>query len=299
MKILFFGTPSYATAILKSLISSDFDVVGLVCMPDRPVGRKQILTPPDTKKYLIYNDIDIPIYQPSLLKDYDELNKLDIDIMIVAAYGNILPKHILDIAPSINLHASILPKYRGASPIQSSILNNDKYTGVTAMYMEQGLDTGDMIGFSYISIDDMKSDELFDVLAHKASSLTIKILNNLNNLYPLEQFDSQSSHCAKITKKDSLVDFRDALNLSLKFRAFYPWPGIALKSGLKLKKIMLNSESSIHKAGEILEINKDFIKVGCDKGIVLIYTVAPVAKKEMNVVSYLHGQRLKIGDILC
>lgn len=268
-------------------------------MPDRPVGRKQILTPPNTKQYLIDNDIDIPLYQPKSLKEYKELNNIKVDFIVVAAYGNILPLHILNIAPCINLHASILPTHRGASPIQSSILNNETFTGVTSMLMNEGLDTGDILAFSFIDSKNKKSNELFDELGSVASNLTIKTLKNFYQIKPLSQFDFKSNHCKKISKKDALVDFSDALTLSLKYRAFYPWPGINLENGLKLKKLTLKENTSINKQGEILGINKSSILVGCQTGSIEIQSVAAPSKKEVDSLSYIRGKRLNLGDTLC
>ena len=146
-KIVFMGTPDYATVIFQELLESHYEVVALFTQPDKKVGRKQILTYPHIKQFCVDNGLSLPIYQPTTLKDEKIINSiksLNPDFIIVAAYGQILPKQILNIAPCINLHASLLPKYRGASPIQSAILNNDKYSGVTAMMMEETLDSGDI-----------------------------------------------------------------------------------------------------------------------------------------------------------
>jgi methionyl-tRNA formyltransferase len=150
------GTPSYATEIFKKLLSSNYEVIGLFTQPDKPVGRKQVLTPPDIKQFCIDNSINIPIFQPERLRDnlaaYLVIKELKPDYIIVAAYGQILPKEILKLAPCINLHASLLPKYRGASPIQEGLLNNDDYLGVTSMFMEEGLDCGDIFSISFGNI---------------------------------------------------------------------------------------------------------------------------------------------------
>ncbi len=187
-KIVFMGTPDYATIIFDKLIKNDsYEIVSLFTQPDKKVGRKQILTPPHIKKYCIDNSIDLPIYQPITLKNniemVDVLKNLNPDFIIVAAYGQILPKEILNIAPCINLHASILPKYRGASPIQESILNDDKYTGVTSMLMEEGLDSGDVLGMQYLKLtENMLVDEVFNKLSNIAASLTITTLDNYEKI---------------------------------------------------------------------------------------------------------------------
>ena len=302
-KILFMGTPDYATTIFKELIASKYDVVGLFTQPDKPVGRKQILTPPHIKQYCIDENINLPISQPLKLRGNDEAKKqieeLKPDFIIVAAYGQILPKEILDIAPCINLHASLLPKYRGASPIQESLLNDDFYTGVTSMLMEEGLDSGDILGLQYLKItSSMEVSEAFEKLSTIAAKLTITTLDNYENIRPLKQNEAEVSFCKKIKKDDGLVNFLNAKNLYLKYKAYSYWPGIFLESELKLKDIELAETNSINEAGKILDISKDFIVIGCQKGSLKIKTLQAPSKKAISSVDYIRGQRLEIGDLL-
>ena len=221
-RILFMGTPDYATTIFKELINSEYKVIGLFTQPDKPVGRKQILTPPHIKQFCIDENLLIPIFQPLKLRGNEEvknqIKSLNPDFIIVAAYGQILPKDILDIAPCINLHASLLPKYRGASPIQESLLNDDNYTGVTSMLMEEGLDSGDMLGFGYLKItSNMEVTQAFEELSKIAAKLTITTLDNFENIKPIKQNESEVSYCKKIKKEDGLVNFLDAKKLYLKY----------------------------------------------------------------------------------
>ncbi|AZL53490.1 methionyl-tRNA formyltransferase [Aliarcobacter skirrowii] len=301
-KVLFMGTPSYATEILKELLASKYEVVGIFTQEDKPVGRKQLLTPPHIKQFCIDNSLDIPIFQPKKLKDnlvaYLSILDLKPDFIIVAAYGQILPKDILNIAPCINLHASILPNYRGASPIQEGILNDDKYLGVTSMFMEEGLDCGDILGFSYLRNSNLLVDEAFEKLSILAAKLTITTLNNFENIRPLKQNNCEASFCKKIKKEDGLVDFFDAKKLFLKYKAYSFWPSIFLKSDLKIKDIELIEESSKNEAGKILEISKDYIIVACLTGTLKIKTIQAPSKKAINAVEYIRGQRLEVGDIL-
>ena len=301
-KVLFMGTPSYATEILKELLASKYEVVGIFTQEDKPVGRKQLLTPPHIKQFCIDNSLDIPIFQPKKLKDnlvaYLSILDLKPDFIIVAAYGQILPKDILNIAPCINLHASILPNYRGASPIQEGILNDDKYLGVTSMFMEEGLDCGDILGFSYLRNSNLLVDEAFEKLSILAAKLTITTLNNFENIRPLKQNNCEASFCKKIKKEDGLVDFFDAKKLFLKYKAYSFWPTIFLKSDLKIKDIELIEESSKNEAGKILEISKDYIVVACSTGTLKIKTIQAPSKKAINAVEYIRGQRLEVGDIL-
>lgn len=302
-KILFMGTPDYATTIFIELLKSKYEIVGLFTQPDKPVGRKQILTPPHIKQYCIDENIKLPIFQPLKLKNNqeakEEIQNLKPDFILVAAYGQILPKDILDIAPCINLHASLLPNYRGASPIQESLLNDDSFTGVTSMLMEEGLDSGDILGFQYLKITrTMEVSEAFEKLSHIAAQLTITTLDNFENINAIKQNESLVTFCKKIKKDDGLVDFCDARKLFLKYKAYSYWPGIFLSSELKLKDIELNEELSQNNEGEILEINKDFILIGCKKGSLKIKILQAPSKKAMSSVDFVRGQRLEVGSIL-
>ncbi|MBV5278384.1 MAG: methionyl-tRNA formyltransferase [Campylobacteraceae bacterium] len=303
MKIVFMGTPSYATTILKALFEdSEVEVVLLVTQQDKPVGRKQLLTPPDTKAWVIENDLHVEIYQPKTLRTleaYEKIASLEPDFIVVAAYGQILPKEILDIAPCINLHASLLPKYRGASPIQSTLLANDIYAGITSMLMEEGLDTGDMLGFSYLKTENHNAQILFILLAEIAATLTLKTLKNFQNIAPLKQIEANASHCKKIKKEDGLVDFEkeSALEIYTKFKALMPWPGLFLESGLKLNDIEIVQENTLH-VNTIESIDKNGIIVACKEGCLLVKTLQPFSKNMMNSLDYIRGKRLNIGDKL-
>ncbi|MCT7492092.1 methionyl-tRNA formyltransferase [Aliarcobacter cryaerophilus] len=298
------GTPSYATEILKELLNNkNYEVIGIFTQEDKPVGRKQVLTPPHIKQYCLENNINIPILQPKKLKDnlvaYISIKELEPDFIVVAAYGQILPKEILNLAPCINLHASILPNYRGASPIQEGILNNDEYLGVTSMLMEEGLDCGDILGYSYLKNEkNMLVSEAFTKLSDLASKLTITTLDNYDKLKPIKQNDSSASFCKKIKKEDGEVDFNCAKKLFSKYKAYSFWPGIFLKSELKLKDIEFVENSSQNIAGEILEIAKDYIVVACKQGRLRIITLQAPSKNSINSVEYIKGKRLTIGDIL-
>ena len=302
-RILFMGTPDYATRIFKELINSSYEIVGLFTQPDKPVGRKQILTAPHIKQFCIEENLGFPIFQPERLRGNEEaasqIRELNPDFIIVAAYGQILPKEILDIAPCINLHASLLPKYRGASPIQESLLNDDYFTGVTSMFMEEGLDSGDILAWQYLKITStMEVDVAFDKLSDIAAELTITTLDNFENIQPKKQNETEVSFCKKIKKDDGLVDFSTAKNLFLKYKAYSYWPGVFLASGLKLKDIELVENNSSNIEGSILEIEKDFILIGCSKGSLKIKTLQAPSKKAINASDYIRGQRLEKGHTL-
>lgn len=302
MKIVFMGTPSYATAIFEKLLKSGIEVVALFTQPDKPVGRKQILTPPHIKQFCIDNIIQIDIFQPQKLRENSNveiLNNIAPDLIVVAAYGQILPKDILQIAPCINLHASILPSYRGASPIQESLLFGDKFTGVTAMMMDEGLDTGKILAISYVQIDNMqKIGELYEALSQTAADLTMEVIDKFAQLKGITQNNAKSSNCKKIKKEDGLITFVNANEIWSKFRAFCDWPGIFIENGLKLKELEFCEGDSKNKNGILLQIKNRSVIVGCETGSIEILTVAPPSKQQMNVVDYLRGKRLNVGDLL-
>ena len=299
MNIIFMGTPDYAKEILATLIATNkINVKAVYSQPDKPVGRKKIMTPPVVKT--LAQEHNIEVYQPNRLRDEEvvaELLKIECDYIVVAAYGQILPRAILDHAPCINLHASILPEYRGASPIQQTLLNGDKISGVTAMLMEEGLDTGDILKINTIEVnDDELVESLFDRLTKVATSLTVDILENFNSYTPIKQDETKATHCKKIAKADGEVAFINASELYNKYRAFTPWPGVFLSSGLKLKKIKLEEKDSENEEGKILSIENDTILVGCKKGSVRVYSVQAPSKKEIDIISYTNGKRLSLEN---
>jgi len=301
MNVIFMGTPDYAQKILERLLSTaDINVVAVYTQPDKPVGRKKVLTPPLVKVTAELNAV--PIYQPNRLRDEDtvaELLKIECDYIVVAAYGQILPQAILDHAPCINLHASILPELRGASPIQQILLDGKSQTGVTAMLMDVGLDTGDIIKIDTIEVaKDEMVETLFDRLTEVAVDLTVDVLQNFSSFKPVAQDNALSTHCSKITKADGEVELLNAVEVYNKYRAFTPWPGIYLQNGLKLKKILLEEQTSSNKEGKILAVDSDSIVVGCTLGSLRIYSVQAPSKKEVDVLSYINGKRLGLEDSL-
>ncbi len=301
VNVVYMGTPLYAKVILEALIErSDIDVSLVLTQPDRPVGRKKILTPPPVKE--LATKYNIEVKQPESLKNQEiieDIKSKKPDFIIVAAFGQLLPKEVLDIAPCINLHASILPMYRGASPIQQAILNGDEYSGVTAMLMDEGLDTGDILGFSFIKTKEAPTlDLMMEKLSYLAANLTISVIKNFNSIEPLSQLNGASSKCKKIKKEDGLVDFNDALMLYRKYCSYFGWPGIYLESGMKLHGVELIDSESQNCVGEILEIEEEYIVVGCKKGKLKIKELQPKSKAKMSAKAYTLGKRLKVGDNL-
>lgn len=298
--IIFMGTPEYATKILRALVETKFNIVAVFTQPDKPVGRKQILTPSSVKVYSETNLPDVPIFQSKTLRDEavaTQISSLKPDFIVVAAYGKILPKDILDIAPCINLHASILPKYRGASPIQSAILEGESVTGVTAMLMDEGLDTGDMLELAYTNCENKMASELFDELGDMAGKLIVKTLLNFKDITPIKQDSSQACECKKIQKTHGLFSFDEsAKQIYNKFRALTPWPGIYLESGLKILSLELVNSKSGKAHGEIISVKKDGFEVACKDASVLIKSLQEPGKKAVDAKSYINGKRLSVGD---
>jgi methionyl-tRNA formyltransferase len=291
------GTPDYADNILKRIIDEDWlEIVGVFTQPDKPVGRKKVITPPPVKITAIQNNLEV--FQPEKLRNsIEDLRNLSPDFIIVAAYGQILSREILDLAPSINLHTSILPKYRGASPIQQALLNGDKRTGVTAMLMEEGLDSGDILAISQIQVDfNWKLEELYLKLTDMAGDLILDVLNKFDEIKPISQRGADATHCKKIEKNEGEVSFHNSYDILKKFKAFSSWPSIYLNNGLKLIDLEI-AENGNFQEGEILKIEKDSVLVGCKTGSIYLKKVQPKSKSEMSVLSYINGKRLKVGDL--
>jgi methionyl-tRNA formyltransferase len=301
IRVIFMGTPEYASAILQGLVEAeDIEVTAVYTQPDKPVGRKAVLTPPPVK--LLAESAGIRVIQPGRLRDetvVEELRTIPCDLIIVAAYGQILPKEVLEYAPCINLHASVLPQYRGASPIQQSLLNNDTETGVTAMWMDEGLDTGAIIEIRKIAIGpDEMVESLYNRLTDAAVSLTLDVIRHWDRRTAIPQNDSSASHCRKITKAEGLIDFSDARDIYNRYRAFTPWPGVYLESGLKIKAMSLVEEISHGAAGEIIAVDKESIVIQCSRGSLRLYKVQAPSKQEASAIDYLNGKRTGCGNTL-
>jgi len=298
-KIVYMGTPHYAKEILETLVhAEDMEVSLVLTQPDRPVGRKKVLTPPPVK--VLAQEHGIEVLQPNRLSDegmFEAIESVQPDFIIVAAFGQILPKNILDIAPCINLHASLLPQYRGASPVQQSLLNGDEKTGVTSMMMEEGLDTGDILEkIDFLIPREMRLHTLMQQLTEDACILTLNTIRKFKEINRTEQNDAEATLCKKIKKSDGQVYFEDAEQVYNKYRAFEGWPGIFTENGTKIDGITLVDNTTEHKAFEILSIEKDSVVIGCNKGKLEITTLQPASKKAMSAKAYCVGRGLKVGN---
>ena len=300
-KIVYMGTPNYAKEILQVLIDDDVISLPLVLsQPDRKAGRKGELKAPEVK--ILAEEHGLQILQPEKLSDegvFEAIVEANPDFIVVAAFGQLLPKKILDIAPCINLHASLLPQYRGASPVQQSLLNGDDFTGITAMLMEEGLDSGPILGYRYFKIPPtMLLPELMRRLSDDACALTLDIIHHFETLAPIEQNQALATHCKKIKKADGLVDFSNASKFYDKYRAFEGWPGIFVEGGMKIKEVSLLETETQNSMGEILELKEASIVVACAKGSLEIGLLQPASKKAVSAKAYCVGRGLKVGSSL-
>lgn len=304
MKIIYMGTPDFAVPALKSLASSKHEVCAVFTQPDKPRGRKMILTPPDVK--VCAQSLGIPVYQPDSMKNGDALEiigRYNPDVIVVAAYGKILPKAVLDTPKfgCVNIHGSLLPKYRGAAPIQQSVLNGDRVTGITTMLMDVGLDTGDILLTEETEIGENEtSGELFDRLAELAGKLVLKTLSALEKgeITPKKQDESLATHTSKIDKSLCPIDFsKSAFEVHNKVRGLNPWPVATTRIGGKNVKVYstrLCQKSG--KSGEVISTKP--LVVGCGDKSVEILELQPEGKKRMTADAFLAGHKLEIGDII-
>ena len=308
MKIVYMGTPDFAVLPLSALFSDGHEIALVVTQPDKPKGRGHKLQAPPVKEFAISNNI--PVYQPQSAKTdeaYEYLKTFNADIFIVAAYGQILPQRILDIPKygCINIHASLLPKYRGAAPIQWSIINGETVTGVTTMQMNAGLDTGDMLVKEEVKIEPSDTGEtLHDKLAQAgviAIRETIKQIEN-GTLSPKKQDDSKSSYAPMIDKTTGYINFlKSANDINNLVRALNPYPYASTTyKGVRFKVISSKviPEHTQGALGEIKKVDKNGIYVVTSDGVLLITDVQFEGKKKMPVAEYIKGNKIEIGVIL-
>lgn len=310
MNIVFMGTPDFAVPCLKALIDNGENVQAVFTQPDKPKGRGYKLTPPPVKELALTHNI--PVYQPISLKSGEDaettmkvLNELSPDLIIVVAYGKILPKAILDLPEyCINVHASLLPRYRGAGPIQWSVLNGEKTTGVTTMLMAEGLDTGDMLISESVDIGENETaSELHDRLSILGAEVLIKTIQAVksNTLTPVKQDDSLSNYAPMLTKDMCAIDFtKSAQEVHNKIRGLSTFPGAMTMFNdkrLKIYKSVCTQDTSDKIAGTV--VNTDNFTVVCGDGkCVQFVEVQLEGSKRMSTSDFLRGKSIEKGTIL-
>ncbi len=301
------GTPDFAVPCLESLIKNH-DVAGVFTQPDKPKGRGYELAPPPVK--VCAEKFGIPVFQPASMRDgkaLEIINSLNAEIIIVVAFGKILPKEILESVNfgCINIHASLLPKLRGAAPIQWSIINGEEVTGVTSIQMDEGLDTGDMLVKKSVAItENMNAGELHDVLAVLGAEVLIETLDLLKKgeLKPQKQEEVFDDYASMLSKKLCPIDFSDtAKNVHNKIRGLYPWPIALTELNGKTLKVLESRLSDIKtdaRPGEVVS-TEGGICVACgDGGALLLTSVQLEGKKRMSYTDFLRGHPIEKGTVL-
>lgn len=300
MKILFLGTPEFSAEILKR-IPLKHTITAVVSQPDRAKDRKGNLLPTPLKKYAVENGIKVYQFE-RIKKSVDELKAIDADIFITAAYGQILSQEIIDLPRYgiVNVHTSLLPRYRGSSPIQSAILNGDKVTGVTIMQTDVGMDTGDIILSQSVTIGDKTAGELTEELIEVGASLLAEALDEIEagTAVKVKQDESGATKCKMIKDEDAVINWLDsAENIYNKIRAFNPSPiAYSTLNGERIKIYRATLSDENGEAGQVLKADKKGIVVGCGKGAINITSLQPSGKKVMDVAAFLNGKRLNKGE---
>ncbi len=318
MRIVYMGTPEFAAVALDAIVK-EHEVVAVITQPDKPQGRNRKLVPTPVKvKAQAY---DIPVYQPVKIREEESVQMIrdyNPDVIVVAAYGQILPESILNIPKygCINIHASLLPKYRGAAPIERAIIDGEVMTGVTTMYMEKGLDTGDMIEKAEVPITGEDTGaSLHDKLAEAGAALILTTLAKLEagTVTRTKQDDAQSCYAAMLTKELGRMDFtRPAMELERLIRGLNPWPcaytTIDGKNVKLYKAEVINFDAQMRQTlqekseqiltftpGEIVEVTKKYFVIACGEGALRVRNLQPEGKKAMDTSAYLNGNPLKPG----
>lgn len=308
LRIIFAGTPDFAASALSALINSDHEIVAVYTQPDRPAGRGRKLRASSVKELALENNI--PVLQPDNLKqseDQETIKSFQADVMIVAAYGLILPQAVLDIPRlgCLNIHASLLPRWRGAAPIQRAIATGDKESGITIMQMNAGLDTGDILQLSSCPITEEDSGgSLHDKLAEIGANAILETLKDIDNINPVPQDDTLATYAHKLDKKEALINWQNsASEIERLIRAFNPWPvAFTYINGktIRIWQAQAMSETSTLEAGTVISCDKKGIDICCGEGVLRLLKLQPSGSKSMDVASFMngHAKQLPVGSIL-
>lgn len=308
MKIVFMGTPDFAAGILEDIIKAGHEIVLVVTKEDKPRGRGKEVTFTPVKEVALKHNL--PVFQPHRIKDaeaIETLKKYEADVFVVVAYGQILSREILDMPKKIcvNIHASLLPKYRGAAPIQWAVIDGEKYTGVTTMRMEDGIDTGDIIEtITY----ELKSDEtggsLFDKLMELGGKLIVSTLEKIEQgtVTFTKQDDAKSTYAKMLDKKLGSIDFSmDAVSIERLIRGLNPWPSAYTSlngKNLKIWKAVTKEDEYEGQPGEIVYVSEDEMYIKTGRGVLSVVELQLEGKKRMYIQDFLHGNKIEKGIIL-
>ena len=308
MRVIFMGTPDFSVGTLQALIDAGHEVVLAVTQPDKPKGRGKSMQFPPVKEAALEHGIEV--YQPRRVREpecVEYLRSFDADIIVVVAFGQILPKEILEMPKygCVNVHASLLPKYRGAAPIQWAVINGEKVSGVTTMRMDEGLDTGDMISRIVVPLaKDETGGSLFAKLAQAGAELLIQTLPSIFDgtaTREKQPEESPTPYAAMISKKMGLLDFsKNAEELERLIRGLNPWPSAFTFINGKTMKVWKSSvqEKQAEEApGTVISADKEGIRVACGKNVLVLQEVQLEGKKRMEADAFLRGYQLKPGDM--
>jgi len=311
MKIIFMGTPDFAVGTLEALVEAGHEVVLAVTQPDKPKGRgKEMQYTPVKECALKY---DIPVFQPRRIREeecIEELRKYNADIMVVVAFGQILPKEILEMCTygCINVHASLLPKYRGSAPIQWAIIDGEEVTGVTTMQMDEGLDTGDMLLKTEVTIEPKETGgSLFDKLAQAGAKLCVETLEALQNgtVTPIPQGETTTAYAKMLDKQLGNIDWnKTGVEIERLIRGLTPWPSAYTNWNDKVMKIWdaevsdIDVEMEDAKPGTIVKVEKDAFYVQTGEGLLKVCELQIPGKKRMDAGAFLRGYQVKVGEKL-
>lgn len=301
MRVVFMGTPEIAAGVLKALIASRHEVVGAVTQPDKPNSRGNAIIYSDVKKLAL--EYNIPVFQPEKVSDesfVEELRALNPDIIVVAAYGQILRSNVLELPKyrCINVHASLLPKYRGASPIQWAVINGEEETGVTIMYMEKGLDTGDMILSRSIKLDEKETaGSLHDRLMELAGPVLLEAMDMIEEgtANPVPQNNDEATYVSVLKKEMGELDFsQDSVTLERLVRGLDPWPGAFMHYSGKIIKLFKVEPADCAGAvpGQLFTVGRDRLFVGTGDGCLEILELQLEGRKRMSAADFLRGFKL-------
>ena len=307
MKIIFMGTPDFAVGTLRSLAEAGHEITLVVSQPDKPKGRGHAMVPTPVK--VVAEELGIPVFQPVKIREAkDVLEKTEADVCVVAAFGQIIPASILHMKKygCINVHASLLPKYRGAAPIQWAVIDGEKESGVTIMQMDEGLDTGDMLAKAIVPLDEKETGgSLFDKLSEAGGRLCMETLAKLEKgeIIPEKQGESPTAYASMLDKKMGNIDWnKSAVVIERLVRGLNPWPSAYTHLDGKTLKIwacdVLPQSASKGESGEILEVTKDAIHVQTGDGILVLREIQLAGKARMDAGAFLRGYKVVPGTVL-